>query len=164
MGLVSRDLRNWRTRFAVFSLGLASGQLDGPALSHSLPNAWQAKAAERFSGPWNQKFKNKVFIIGNTLDPITPFRHAKAIERAMGGNAVLLQHEGYGHCSSAQPSACTTGYIQQFFINGTYPEKGTKCKGDGVPLFPGTSQFKTFSGEKTGAERLQSLIAKYNTL
>ncbi|KAI9342654.1 TAP-like protein-domain-containing protein [Obelidium mucronatum] len=122
---------------------------------------WQAKT-ERFKGPWNQKLKNKLLIIGNTLDPITPLRHAKEVERIMGGNGVVLQHEGYGHMSIAQPSSCTTGHIQQFFTNGTYPEKGTKCKSDGIPPFPGASPLKTAAGEKSGAELLQSLIIKYN--
>ncbi|KAI9348152.1 TAP-like protein-domain-containing protein [Obelidium mucronatum] len=124
---------------------------------------WPTQAAEQFSGPWNKKLKNKLLIIGNTLDPVTPLRHAKAVERIMAGNAVLLQQDGYGHCSSSQISSCTLGYTQQLFTNGTYPEKGAKCKVDGIPIFQGlSSALKAFVGEKSGAELLANLIAKYN--
>ncbi|KAI8852949.1 hypothetical protein BC829DRAFT_440269 [Chytridium lagenaria] len=97
---------------------------------------WPVKAAERFTGPWNKTLKNKILIIGNTLDPVTPIEGAKAVFRlSTPANSVLLVQEGIGHCSTAQPSLCTLAVIENLFVNGTLPEQGTRCISEDL-LFP----------------------------
>ncbi|KAJ3029252.1 UNVERIFIED_CONTAM: hypothetical protein HDU68_012663 [Siphonaria sp. JEL0065] len=96
---------------------------------------WPATAAERYTGPWNKTLKNKVLIIGNRYDPVTPLRSARIVERVMNGNGVLLTREGYGHCSTSMLSFCTLKHVRDYFVNGTLPVKGTICGTDG-DLFP----------------------------
>jgi hypothetical protein len=52
---------------------------------------------ERFQGPWNHKLANKILVIGNKGDPITPLASAKKVAELLGpGSAVLLERDGYG--------------------------------------------------------------------
>ncbi|KAI8918448.1 hypothetical protein DFJ77DRAFT_455560 [Powellomyces hirtus] len=41
--------------------------------------SWNVTAAERYTGPWNATTRNKLLLIGNAYDPVTPFRHAKRL-------------------------------------------------------------------------------------
>ncbi|KAI8814956.1 Alpha/Beta hydrolase protein [Cladochytrium replicatum] len=99
---------------------------------------WPVTAVERFAGPWNNPTRNKVMLIANKLDPVTPIESAQKLERLMEGNAVLFTQVGYGHCSLAQPSKCTNKVIYNYLVNGVVPEPGTKCGVDGSP-FPEVS-------------------------
>ncbi|KAI8812438.1 TAP-like protein-domain-containing protein [Cladochytrium replicatum] len=117
----------------------------GMAFLHCV--TWPAKAAERFAGPWNHQTRNKVLLIGNTLDPVTPIESAQKLEKLMEGNGVLLTQIGYGHCSTAQPSKCSKSAIYEYLVNGVIPESGTKCDVDGSP-FPEVSAVSAKKGEK----------------
>ncbi|ELU45231.1 TAP-like domain-containing protein [Rhizoctonia solani AG-1 IA] len=57
---------------------------------------WPVRAVERFTGPFNHTLQNKIMVIGNLYDPITPFASAKAVAEGLGDSAVLLKHNGYG--------------------------------------------------------------------
>ena len=55
------------------------------------------RAVERYQGPWNRKLANKVLVIGNKGDPITPLASAKKLASLLGAkSAVLLERDGYG--------------------------------------------------------------------
>ena len=55
------------------------------------------RAVERYQGPWNRKLANKILIIGNKGDPITPLASAKELAELLGPrSAVLLERDGYG--------------------------------------------------------------------
>ncbi|KAI8814942.1 TAP-like protein-domain-containing protein [Cladochytrium replicatum] len=95
---------------------------------------WPVRAVERYAGPWNRKTKNKVLVIGNTLDPVTPLESAQHLVELMEGSGVLLTQIGYGHCSIAQTSQCTRDIIFDYLVNGLVPESGTKCDVDGSPF------------------------------
>ncbi|KAI8820310.1 hypothetical protein BJ741DRAFT_672966 [Chytriomyces cf. hyalinus JEL632] len=69
--------------------------------------ALPSKPVERFAGAWNPTTKNKVLLIGNTFDPVTPLKSAKLAESLMGGNRRLLTHNAYGHCSMGQFGFCS---------------------------------------------------------
>ena len=61
------------------------------------PGRWPARAVERYKGPWNRKLANKILIIGNKGDPITPLASAKKLAELLGPrSAVLLERDGYG--------------------------------------------------------------------
>ena len=114
---------------------------------------WQIEPKERYeAGFHNIKTKNPLLVIGNTLDPATPIRSAFNISAGFEDSVVLTQN-GYGvspcalpqanvarltideqHCSSSQPSICTSRAIQQYFKDGTLPEPDTVCEVD-VPTF-----------------------------
>ncbi|KAL1757020.1 Alpha/Beta hydrolase protein [Schizophyllum commune] len=103
--------------------------------------AWPARAVERYTGPWDNKPKNRVLIIGNTADPLTPFKNAKLIADLLGDSAVLVRQDGFGHTSLAEQSSCTIGIINKYFTEGSTPEgDDTVCEiDDSVVLFPNSN-------------------------
>ncbi|ORY43265.1 hypothetical protein BCR33DRAFT_766518 [Rhizoclosmatium globosum] len=120
---------------------------------------WPVKAVERYAGPWGNTLSNKVLLVGNTYDPVTPLASAKLAERLMNGNGVLLTHNGFGHCSIAQPSQCTMNHIRAYFSSGALPADGTICdveRGKNPFVKEGTNVFDL------GMEALQAEVAKAN--
>ncbi|CAE6414083.1 unnamed protein product [Rhizoctonia solani] len=96
---------------------------------------WPVRAVERFTGPFNHTLQNKIMVIGNLADPITPFTSAKAVADALGNSAVLLKHNGYGHTSLYMHSNCTVAATSKYFTTGELPQTGTVCETD-EQLFP----------------------------
>ncbi|TRM60751.1 TAP-like protein-domain-containing protein [Schizophyllum amplum] len=104
--------------------------------------AWPVRAVERYSGPWNNKLSNKILVIGNQADPVTPFKNAKQISDQLGDSAVLIEQSGYGHSSLAEFSNCTTKIMYNYFNKGEYPDNdNTYCfvEEDNYTLFPDSS-------------------------
>jgi hypothetical protein len=50
------------------------------------------------------------------------------------GNAVLLIHDGYGHLSPSDPSACVSQTLGSYFVDLTTPPRGTICPSDHLPF------------------------------
>ncbi|KDN35450.1 hypothetical protein RSAG8_11588, partial [Rhizoctonia solani AG-8 WAC10335] len=96
---------------------------------------WPVRAVERFTGPFNHTLRNKIMVIGNLADPITPFISAKAVADGLGDSAVLLKHNGYGHTSLYMHSNCTVAATSKYFTTGELPSTGTVCETD-EQLFP----------------------------
>ncbi|CAE6449331.1 hypothetical protein ACGC1H_000201 [Rhizoctonia solani] len=96
---------------------------------------WPVRAVERFTGPFNHTLQNKIVVIGNLADPITPFISAKAVADGLGDSAVLLKHNGYGHTSLYMHSNCTVTATSKYFVTGELPQPGTVCETD-EQLFP----------------------------
>ncbi|KAI8909489.1 alpha/beta hydrolase fold-domain-containing protein [Gorgonomyces haynaldii] len=120
------------------------------------------KEQERYAGPWNKTFANPVLVIGNTLDPVTPYQAAfdttKIMNQGHDRNAVFLHHNGHGHCSNAQPSKCTIEIIRNYLVDGVLPKEGTVCEPD-VPLF-GQQKMDV---ELAAAQSLADIIHHMNT-
>ncbi|KAJ3103245.1 hypothetical protein HDU96_009367 [Phlyctochytrium bullatum] len=120
---------------------------------------WPERPAERYTGPWGKSMKNKILVLSNTLDPVTPLESGKTVAKLLGPeNGVLLVQEGVGHCSLAQPSLCTIAIVQELFQTGALPEQGKRCVSDYV-LFPpptdgSNGSVKTFTAEES--EKLQA--------
>ncbi|KAI9364916.1 TAP-like protein-domain-containing protein [Zopfochytrium polystomum] len=122
------------------------------------------RPVERYAGPWNATLSNKVVLIGNTNDPITPLASARATEALMSGNAVLVTQRSYGHASIAQFSSCTVQMLQRYFIDGTVPASGTVCDAD-VPVFASTEDADSSveaAAMRRGAEEVARFVAKAN--
>ncbi|KAJ3408764.1 hypothetical protein HDV05_004758 [Chytridiales sp. JEL 0842] len=118
---------------------------------------WPSRPVERYAGPWNKTLRNKILLIGNTYDPVTPLASAQLAEKLMGGNGVLLTHDSYGHCSLAMPGKCTNNAIHQYFVYGSLPEKGTVCKTD-TEAFPDSSKsMLTLSDEYALVEEMKAM-------
>jgi len=81
-------------------------------------------------------------LVGNSYDPVTPLVSAMNTSAGFEGS-VVLHHNGYGHCSNAQPSLCTAKAIQAYFNNGTLPAPGTICQPD-VPLYSNLTWIDVF--------------------
>ncbi|KAJ3136340.1 hypothetical protein HK101_004022 [Irineochytrium annulatum] len=112
---------------------------------------WNIRPVERYTGPWGKSMKNKILILTNTLDNVTPIESARVAYRELtSANAALLTHAGAGHCSLAQPSTCTIAAVRDLFVNGVTPEIGTVCKAD-VELFPEPSLVQAASIDITAA-------------
>ncbi|KAF8309550.1 hypothetical protein DL93DRAFT_2170251 [Clavulina sp. PMI_390] len=88
---------------------------------------WPARAVERYTGPWNATLSEKVLIIANQGDPITPKANAELVAGMLGNSSAFLLRDGYGHTSLGENSTCTSAVITQFFNNGTTPALGTVC-------------------------------------
>jgi len=101
--------------------------------------AWPTRSADRYTGPWSAATPNPILLIGTRFDPTTPLANAKLAERRLG-NAVLLIHDGYGHISDADPSACVTQALGRYFTGLTTPARGTICPSDHGPFDPGFGQ------------------------
>ncbi|KAI8892319.1 hypothetical protein BC833DRAFT_612080, partial [Globomyces pollinis-pini] len=95
---------------------------------------------EHYKGPWNKKFNFPIMIVGNTFDPVTPLKSAKELYQMMNeghagdSNAVLLHHNGHGHCSFGQQSECTRKHQVDYMLRGLLPPKDAVCQPDN-PLF-----------------------------
>ncbi|KAM0322587.1 hypothetical protein ACHAQA_009435 [Verticillium albo-atrum] len=94
---------------------------------------WPIDAAERYEGDFYAKTRHPALLVGNTYDNLTPLLSARNTSESLEGS-VVLQHDGYGHTSLAQPSACTVLALREYFTNGTLPKEGTICEVD-IPLF-----------------------------
>ncbi|KAF8314513.1 hypothetical protein DL93DRAFT_2167299 [Clavulina sp. PMI_390] len=102
--------------------------------SQSVCFVWKPVAIERYTGPWNATLANKVLIIGNSADPITPLASAKKVNELLADSRLVVQ-DGPGHCSIAQSSLCTGKVLRDYFIDGILPPNGKVCPVDEI-LFP----------------------------
>jgi hypothetical protein len=55
-------------------------------------------------------------------------------------NAVLLTHDGYGHTSPTDPSACVNQALARYFVSLQPPADGTVCPSDHPPFDPNFGQ------------------------
>ncbi|KAI8900116.1 Alpha/Beta hydrolase protein [Globomyces pollinis-pini] len=91
---------------------------------------------EHYKGPWNKKFNFPIMIVGNTYDPVTPFKSARNLYEMMNeghakdSNAVLVHHNGHGHCSTTQESTCTRQYQIDYVLHGILPPPNAVCEPD----------------------------------
>ncbi|KAF8715263.1 MEROPS serine peptidase family S33, partial [Rhizoctonia solani] len=86
---------------------------------------WPYRAVERLDSPWKtslSKLSKPLLILGNTIDPITPYKSAEKVAHALADSAVLVTQEAYGSARS------TSSIVQNYFVNGTLPSPGTTCK------------------------------------
>jgi pimeloyl-ACP methyl ester carboxylesterase len=128
---------NRYSQLATFSLNRA-GDI-GPALSwgDSPCATWKGKAAENYIGPWNRRTANPILIVGNTVDPSTPYENSVAMARTLS-RARLLTVKGYGHTALLNPSQCANDYVAAYFTTGALPPDNTVCQQD-QPPFPSDS-------------------------
>jgi pimeloyl-ACP methyl ester carboxylesterase len=95
---------------------------------------WPAAASrDRYRGPWNHRTANPILVIGNTGDPVTPYRGAVAMSRDLA-RARLLTVDGFGHTEFFNPSTCATNYEISYLESGTLPPARTVCQQDAQPF------------------------------
>lgn len=97
--------------------------------------SWPARDPDRYAGPWNAKTANPILLIGTRYDPNTAYANARRAARRLG-NAVLLTHDGYGHLSSTDPSACVERAESEYLIHLVAPPPGTVCASNRKPFDP----------------------------
>lgn len=97
--------------------------------------SWPAPA-HRYAGHFSQPTTNPLLAIGNTFDPATPLAGARHLTRLFP-NAELVTLDGYGHLSTADPSARARKALGDYLLDpGTRLEPGLVCKPDHDPFSP----------------------------
>jgi hypothetical protein len=76
-----------------------------------------------------------ILVIGTRHDPNTPYGNAVRAAHLLG-NAVLLTHDGYGHVSFQDPSACVEHATTAYLVRLITPPSGTVCPSDRQPFDP----------------------------
>lgn len=95
--------------------------------------SWPARDPDRYGGPWDAKTSNPVLVIGTRYDPNTGYANAKRVAGLLG-NAVLLTHDGYGHLSFKDPSACVERAESAYLVHLKAPPRGTVCQSNHEPF------------------------------
>ena len=133
-----QDARQWRqVVHRLEALSSTGGRVLG--WLHAACASWPAHSAHRYTGPWNSNTANPILLIGTRFDPNTPLANAVLAERRLG-NAVLLTHDGYGHLSQADPSACVMQALGSYLADLATPPRGTICPSDHLPFDPSFGQ------------------------
>jgi len=97
--------------------------------------AWPVRGEDNYRGPWGASTPNPILLINQRYDPNTGYANAVRAERYLG-NAVLLTHEGYGHLSFQNPSACVDEATLAYLTELITPPRGTVCQSDQQPFDP----------------------------
>nr|VWP01715.1 Guanine nucleotide-binding protein alpha-4 subunit [Ganoderma boninense] len=104
---------------------------------------WPERAVERYQGPFNKTLANRILVIGNTYDPVTPFSGAQALAGELGDSARLVRMNGFGHTTAAVggASTCINGVLFAYAVNGTLPgDNDTVCEvDDDFEIWPGVN-------------------------
>lgn len=98
-------------------------------------SAWTVPAVHRYTGPWNATTPDPVLVVGTRFGPRTDYGASVLVSKTLG-NATLLTHEGYGHTSDADPSACVERDVARYLITLAIPPPGTVCRSDHLPFSP----------------------------
>ena len=133
-GPASKTVDDWPTVIGnLDASSVMSGSVQGWWLWAPCAANWPAKSADRYTGPWDNKTKEPILVIGTRYDPNTAYRNAVRSQLLLG-NAALLTHQGYGHLSSTDPSACTEAARTAYLVDLELPAPGTVCMADQQPF------------------------------
>jgi pimeloyl-ACP methyl ester carboxylesterase len=97
--------------------------------------SWPVRGQDSYRGPWSASTPSPILLIGTRYDPNTAYANARRSERLLG-NAVLLTHDGYGHLSLQDPSACVEKARVTYLVHVITPARGTVCTSDKQPFDP----------------------------
>jgi pimeloyl-ACP methyl ester carboxylesterase len=67
-----------------------------------------------------------VLLVNARHDPATGYTGARNVARQLGGEAVLLTYEGWGHIVYGR-SACVDSLVDAYLIEQSLPPRGTSC-------------------------------------
>jgi pimeloyl-ACP methyl ester carboxylesterase len=93
---------------------------------------WALRDRDAFHGPWQQRTRAPVLVIGTRFDPATPYRQARPYTDLFPGGR-LLTLEGWGHTALGK-SACVDAAIARYLVEGRPPADGAVCAPDAVPF------------------------------
>ncbi|HEX3489206.1 MAG TPA: alpha/beta hydrolase [Streptosporangiaceae bacterium] len=94
---------------------------------------WPVLARDRYTGPFNRPTAAPILVVGNTVDPATPYQDAVAMSRDLA-DARLLTVDGYGHTALANASSCAAAAEDRYFVTGALPRPGTVCHQNSLPF------------------------------
>lgn len=102
---------------------------------------------DAFRGPWKQKTKEPVLVIGTKYDPGTPYRATEPYAN-FWPNARTVTVNGWGHTTLFK-SQCADRLITDYLVDRKAPADGTTCEQDRKPFDPlptAAKQLPTLSG------------------
>jgi pimeloyl-ACP methyl ester carboxylesterase len=67
-----------------------------------------------------------ILVIGTTADPATPYEWAESLSKQLS-SGVLVTWNGDGHTAYGRANACLTNTVDDYFVDGKVPAKGTTC-------------------------------------
>ena len=67
-------------------------------------------------------------LVNPRHDPATAYQWAENVARQLGPNATLLTYDGWGHVAYNR-TACVSGFVDDYLINGVRPAAGARCPG-----------------------------------
>ena len=117
---------------------------------------WQVPKQHPFTPPQEKvETRHPMLILSTTYDPVCPLSSAKVAQESFK-YSMLVEVQGYGHCSIAVQSACIAKHVRAFLNNGTVlDEKHSKCKVDGEYfIVPADKAVKTSDVELSEEEEL----------
>ncbi|MDX6681586.1 MAG: hypothetical protein QOG94_1625 [Solirubrobacteraceae bacterium] len=93
---------------------------------------WHLRDGDAFHGPWQQRTRAPVLVIGTRFDPATPYSQTRPYANLFPASR-LLTLEGWGHTAILQ-SACVDAAITRYLVAGSPPRDGAACAPDSVPF------------------------------
>ncbi|MFS0701521.1 alpha/beta hydrolase [Cellulomonas sp. 179-A 4D5 NHS] len=93
---------------------------------------WTVRDEDAYTGPFTRSTANPVLVVGNYWDPATNYDNAVKVDKALPKSR-LLSSDSWGHTAYGT-SACATGAIDAYLLDGTLPAAGTLCVGDEQPF------------------------------
>jgi pimeloyl-ACP methyl ester carboxylesterase len=132
------------TQYPHTLFGFLLGDLYARAGSRFGPYWWWTNAGcarwpvnrDRYVGPWTARTSSPVLVVGNLFDGVTAYTGAQATARLLP-NSRLLTYAGWGHTAYGR-SACVTDHVNEYFVSGTLPPRGTVCPANPNPFLPST--------------------------
>ncbi|MGW0250349.1 alpha/beta hydrolase [Nocardia goodfellowii] len=94
---------------------------------------WQARDADRFTGPWDRRTAAPILVLNSRFDPATPLPGAYAGADQLADARVVVI-EGAGHSSMYVPSSCAERIKREYLFSGVLPPEGTRCGIDRSPF------------------------------
>lgn len=127
---------------------------------------WDAHAGlvprrTRYAGTFvlqNGTLATPILVLSNTFDPVTSLASARYANARLGDNArLVVQKDGWGHCTVSQFSACTARIMREYMVEGkVLEEKEVVCEVDQVPWKPWKGQVVGESGRDDDAELMSA--------
>jgi pimeloyl-ACP methyl ester carboxylesterase len=93
---------------------------------------WGLRDRDAFRGPWQQRTRAAVLVIGTRHDPATPYRQARPYADFFPDSR-LLTLDGWGHTAIGK-SACVDEAVARYLVAGDPPQDGAVCAPDSVPF------------------------------
>ncbi len=133
-GPAAKTVADWPTVIGnLTASSTMSGAIQGWWVWAPCAANWPATSHDRYTGPWDAKTATPILLIGTRFDPNTAYRNAVRSQLLLG-NAVLLTHQGYGHLSFTDPSACIEEARTRYLVDLELPAPGTVCVADHQPF------------------------------
>ncbi|ORX36311.1 hypothetical protein BD324DRAFT_651551 [Kockovaella imperatae] len=77
---------------------------------------------DRFTGPWNATLRQRMLLVSNENDPITPAKSGSQVAKRQGASAHHLIQPGIGHSYLVTPSECYKQVAKRYFETGHLPD------------------------------------------